>query len=315
MEMRFNVLALSGGGFRGLYTATVLARLEEQVGKPIAQCFDLLCGTSIGGILAMALAIEKPAPSIVHLMEEYGPKIFPGYKRLPSYLCKAKYSNTKLKQMADDLFEDRTLKESRHRLLIPTVNYSTGRPQFFKTPHHENLREDLNRKISDIAMATSAAPVFFPIYESQDTSSCYVDGGLVGNAPGLFGVHEAQYFCNQSIENIHLLSIGTMGGNFRMDASKTLNKGIIQWREKLFLLTLSAQEKTADFMLRHQLGSRYRLIDEHPTSEQEKNIGLDVASKAAIQTLKSMGEESAKKFLGKREANDFLSHTGNFFNR
>ena len=110
------------------------------------------------------------------------------------------------------------------------------------------------------------------------------------------------------------LSIGTMRENFRMDASKTLNKGIIQWREKLFSLTLSAQEEIANFMLQHQLGNKYHLIDEPPTPKQEKNIGLDIASKAAIQTLKSMGEESAKKFLGKPEAKGFLSHTGTSFN-
>ena len=211
--------------------------------------------------------------------------------------------------MVDELFGNQTLAESSHRLLIPAINYSTGKPQFFKTPHHKSLQDDHKRKMSDVAMATSAAPVFFPIYQSKDVSSCYVDGGLVGNAPGLFGVHEAQYFCGQAIEDIHVLSIGTMGGEFRLDASKTLNKGIIGWREKIFLLTVSAQEETVDFMLRHQLGKRYHLIDELPTREQEKNIGLDVANKAAIHTLKSMGEESAKRFIAKQEAADFLFHS------
>ena len=315
MNVRFSVLALSGGGFRGLYTVTVLARLEEQAGKPIAQCFDLICGTSIGGILAMALALEIPAEELMCLMEEHGPKIFPERRGLLSYLFKSKYSNRQLKRLvADELFGNHTFAESSHRLLIPAINYSTGKPQFFKTPHHESFHEDHKRKMADVAMATSAAPVFFPIYQSKDINSCYVDGGLVGNAPGLFGVHEAQYFCGQGIENVHLLSVGSMGGEFRMDASKTLNKGIIGWRERLFLLTISAQEKTADFMLRHQLGKRYHLIDELPTREQEKNIGLDVANKAAIHTLKSMGEESAKQFIGKPDAADFLSHTPEPFN-
>ena len=310
---RFNILALSGGGFRGLYTATVLERLEKQVGKPVARCFDLICGTSIGGILAMALALEKPARDIMGLMEQHGPEIFAGRKGLLSCLCKAKYRNRQLKRMVDELFGNHTLADSSYRLLIPVVNYSAGKPQFFKTSHNERLREDHKRRMSDVAMATSAAPVFFPIYKSEDTTSCYVDGGLVGNAPGLFGLHEARYFCDQAIGDIHLLSIGTMGGEFRMDASKTLNKGIIGWRENLFLLTISAQEKTADFMLRHQLDHRYHLIDELPTSEQEKNIGLDVTSQAAIQTLKSMGEESARKFIGELVAPGFLSHTAEPF--
>ncbi len=269
----------------------------------------------------MALALEKPARDIVNLMEQHGPEIFPetfcsrkGWlSSLCKSLCKAKYQNRQLKRMVDKLFDNHTLADSPYRLLIPAVNYSAGKPQFFKTSHNERLREDYKRRMSDVAMATSAAPVFFPIYRSEDTNSCYVDGGLIGNAPGLFGIHEAIYFCGQAIEDIHLLSIGTMGGEFRMDASKRLNKGIVNWREKLFLLTASTQEKTADFMLRHQLDRRYHLIDELPTSEQEKNIGLDVTSQAAIQTLKSMGEESARKFIGELEATDFLSHTAKPF--
>jgi len=312
----FNILALSGGGFRGLYTATVLAALEKQAGKPVAQCFDLICGTSIGGVIALALGLEKPAEEIAAIIEKRGPEIFPnGNKSWSRYLSKvrrylvAEYSNAPLKRVADELYGDSTMRDSRHWLIIPTVNYSTGKPQFFKTPHHNTFRADRKRKMSEVALATSAAPIFFPVYQSEETSSCYVDGGLVGNAPGMFGIHEAMHFCKRDIADINLLSIGTMGGEFRMDSSKGPNKGILQWSEKVFLLTISSQEKVADFMLRHQLGERYSLIDELPTHEQAPNIGLDIADKAAIQTLKSMGEESAKAFIGKSEASVFLSHS------
>lgn len=310
---KFNILSLTGGGFRGLYTATILAELEKVVGKPIARCFDLICGTSIGGMIAMALGLEKPANEVAAVFEMQGAKIFAPSRNCLSGLCRAKYSNTSLAQVSGDLYGSHTLGDSRHRLLVPTVNYSTGRPQFFKTPHHRSLQSDHKRKMVDIALATSAAPVFFPVYESKETSSCYVDGGLVGNAPGMFGVHEAEHFCGQTIENLNLLSIGTMGGEFRLDSSKKLDKGIWDWGEKIFLLTISCQEKVTDYMLRHKLGDRYFLIDELPTREQEPNIRLDVADKAAIQTLKSMGEESAKRFIGKPEADIFLSYSASFY--
>ncbi|MDD9800690.1 MAG: CBASS cGAMP-activated phospholipase [Gammaproteobacteria bacterium] len=316
MDTQFQILALSGGGFRGLYTATVLAGLEKEAGKPIAQCFDLICGTSIGGMIALALGLEKPAEEIASTIEKRGPEIFPNRKKswirrfskIRHYLM-AEYSNAPLKRVADELYGDNTLRHSRHRLIIPTVNYSTGKPQFFKTPHHETFRTDHRRKMSDVALATSAAPIFFPVYQSKDANSCYVDGGLVGIAPGMFGVHEATHFCRRDIANINLLSIGTMGGEFRMDSSKTLNKGVFRWGKNIFLLTISSQEKVTEYMLRHQLGERYSLIDELPTHEQAPNIGLDIADKSAIQTLKSMGEESAKAFVGKPEAGVFLSHS------
>ena len=72
----YHVLALSGGGYRGLYTATVLAELEAALGRPIASHFDLICGTSAGGMLALGLAAEIPAIELKALFEEQGSRIF-----------------------------------------------------------------------------------------------------------------------------------------------------------------------------------------------------------------------------------------------
>ncbi len=314
MKNRFNILALSGGGFRGLYTTTVLARLEQIAQKPIAQCFDLICGTSIGGILAMALALEIRTSEIMDIMEKSGPEIFSDGRTIFSNFFRPKYDNRQLKRIVyDSLFGDHLLGDSCCRLLIPTFNYSSGKPQFFKTPHCKSLNEDHKKRMSEVAMMTSAAPVYFPIYQSKESNSCYVDGGLVGNAPGLFGVHEAQFFCGQNIDSIYLLAIGTMGSEYRMDVGKSLKKGILNWRENLLHLTLSAQETTTNFMLRHQLEERYFLIDDVPTHEQEKHIGFDISTTASVQILKSMGEESAKKFIGLSESGDFLSHVAQPF--
>jgi len=306
------ILALSGGGFRGLYTARVLTVLEERAGRPLAQCFDLLCGTSIGGIIAMALALEIPAKRIADLMESKGADIFPRHRRawVMGWLkCfRPKYRVASMKRMLDDLFGEHTINDSVARVLVPSVNYSTGRPQFFKTPHCERLWAGYNPKIVDVALATSAAPMFFPIHKFANNDSCYVDGGLFGNAPGLFGVHEAQHYLGYELENIHLLAIGTMGGEFRMNAKTRLQKGVSSWGEDLFSLTISTQEKVVDYMLKQMLGDRYSLIDELPTMDQVGNIGLDVATDAAICTLNSMGADSAKKFVGTHEAERFLSH-------
>ncbi len=75
-QSRFQILALSGGGFRGLYTAKLLADFEDEISAPIATRFDLIAGTSIGGIIALALALEVPASRIVALLTEYGEEIF-----------------------------------------------------------------------------------------------------------------------------------------------------------------------------------------------------------------------------------------------
>jgi patatin-like phospholipase/acyl hydrolase len=72
----FQILSLSGGGYFGLYQAVILCELEEKAGKPIAQCFDLLAGTSIGGIIALSLALEVPATTIRLAFEKHGQSIF-----------------------------------------------------------------------------------------------------------------------------------------------------------------------------------------------------------------------------------------------
>ena len=306
------ILALSGGGFRGLYTAHVLAILEEQASRPLARCFDLLCGTSIGGIIAMALALEIPAKRVADLMKSNGESIFPSSRRTRMSKLKSffrpKYEATDMRKMLEELFGERTINDSVTRILVPSVNYSTGKPQFFKTPHCKRLWAGYKPKMVDVALATSAAPLYFPIHRFEDTDSCYVDGGLFGNAPGLFGVHEAQHYLGHELDDIHLLAIGTMGGEFRLDASKSLKKGLMCWGEDLFSLTISTQEKVVDFMLKRMLKDRYSCIDDLPTKDQVENIGLDVATNAAIRTLKSAAEYSAKTFVGKPEADKFLSH-------
>ena len=76
MNNRFNILSLPGGGYRGLYTARIMADFEDQFGKPIGQSFDLIAGTSIGGILALAAAYEVPMSTVVELFQDHGKKIF-----------------------------------------------------------------------------------------------------------------------------------------------------------------------------------------------------------------------------------------------
>ena len=309
---QFSVLSLSGGGFRGLFTARVLAELEQEAGKPIGKCFDLICGTSVGGILALAIGLEKPMREIADTVERDGPRVF---SRRGFGFFGAIYGNVALKNMVENMFGDCRIADSRHRLIIPAVNFSAGRPRFFKTAHHESFKRDYCLKMSDVAMATSAAPIYFPMYKFEDSEQCHVDGGLFANNPGLFGIHEAVHFLKHDSKKIHLLSIGTMGGEFRWDASKSTNAGLFHWgKTRLFLLTVSTQEKIADYVMKHQLGDeRYHCIDELPTKDQVKNIGLDVTSKAAIRTLKSMGDNAGKVFIGSPKCEQFLRHSAKIF--
>ena len=159
----FHILALSGGGFRGLYTATVLKHLEESFGSPLAAHFDLICGTSAGGLLALGLAAEIPATELQMMFERDGKRIFGTRSLLRRLLTKffiAKHSPTGLRDVLEERFKDGTVGDLKHRVLIPTVNYSSGKGQFFKTPHAPKYEMDHHRRLVDVGLATAAAPYF-----------------------------------------------------------------------------------------------------------------------------------------------------------
>lgn len=314
-QARFQVLALSGGGYRGLYTAKILADLEQEIGGPIAQRFDLIAGTSIGGILALAVAMEIPAQRMVELFEQHGQEIFK--RRLSMFgILRAPYSPLPLKRLlsAQDLFGEQTLGACKHPIIVPAINYSTGQPQLFKTPHHVTFKRDHQFRLVDVALATSAAPAYFPRHTFNNNQ--YVDGGLYANAPGLLALHEAHTFLGQSVDDVHMMSIGTMSSKFTADPRRNRSGGSLDWGgpnpinmpKRLFGLSISVQESLSDFMLKHRLGARYVPIDDVLTDERARAVALDKANAPAREVLMGAASEKSKTCLGREDCQAMLRH-------
>lgn len=307
----YHVLALSGGGYRGLYTATVLAELENALGGPIASHFDLICGTSAGGMLALGLAAEIPADELKMLFEEHGSRIFgcrSWLRRFLGFWLTAKHDSAGLREVLTERFQDTTIGDLTHRVLVPAVNYSTGRGQFFKTPHDPSVELDYRMKVVDVALATAAAPVYFPL--ARNDRGVFADGGLVGNAPGLFGLHEVRTFLapNQNAR-IRVLAIGTMTIGATVRGGASLDRGFGKWRGGLFDLVISAQESSVDYMLQQSLGADYFQIDDKATPDQSKDVkALDRVSIGATNTLKDRGSHAAQRALGDPLFQPFRAH-------
>lgn len=312
---RFQALALSGGGYRGLYTAKILADLEQEIGASIATRFDLIAGTSIGGILALAIAMEIPAERMVKLFENNGTKIFK--RRICLWgILRAPYSSEPLKALLSDadIFGGRTLGDCKHPVIVPAINYSTGQPQLFKTPHHPNFKRDHTFSLIDVALATSAAPAYFPRHTFNKNQ--YVDGGLYANAPGLLALHEAQSFLGRHPDDVHMISIGTMSSKFTADPRRNRSGGSLDWGglnpanmpKRLFGLSISVQESLSDFMLKHRLPSRYMHLDDVLTDERAGAVALDKADGPAQEVLLGAASERSKASLGQPEFIAFLQH-------
>lgn len=313
--MSGNVLALSGGGFRGLYTIRVLRQLESRIGKPLGEHFDLITGTSIGGIIALSIAAGIPLETIEETFINKGKSIFPKpvnqrvsskffkpYQWIRTFYRGLKalfwpiHKSDGLKSALIELFGEKRMKDlDKAYVAVTSANLSTGSPKMFKTPHHEEIYLDSEIKVVDVALATSAAPAYFPIHEVSQLNTFYADGALMGNAPGLFGWLEAKTRLNVPEEKIYVLSVGTLAGKPSISGSTKSSQGAWFWLNptKLRLLTflMSQQEQLTNDMLRLLIKDRYHLIDGSVSDDAINDIDLDDASAAATNTLISHAEK------------------------
>lgn len=308
VEQPFQALALTGGGYRGLFTAKVLAVIEEHLQKPIGQCFDLTCGTSIGGIVALAVAFEVPMARVVQVFLEHGAKIFPIHEPpegklkigldLWQHSRKARYSTSPLRDAISELIPaNATLGDAIHPVAIPAVNVTQGMPQIFKTRHKREWNRDWKLKAVDVALATAAAPTFFELAEVQ--GCLYADGGLFANAPDLIAAHEAEHFFEVPAAALRILSVGTTTQSYSLSFSSGRNFGVADWMQdqRLFSVMISAQQQFVDQLVSHRLKERYFRIDHEPSQEQAKDLGLDVATEAAKKTLLALAEKAVTDVL------------------
>jgi patatin-like phospholipase/acyl hydrolase len=327
--MRFQILSLSGGGFLGLYTACVLAEIEAHSKTRIADHFDLIAGTSVGGIIAVGLAARKPAADIRDAFINEGPNIFRTQSPPQTWLGRrwqlrenalgAKYSSEGLRQVIGAVIDGGTrIGDLPRAFMAPTVNLTKGKPQVFKTDHHPTFMRDWKLNATDVALATSAAPTFFPLHRIG--GELFADGGLYANAPDQLALHEATYFFEKDISDIAMLSVGTTTSKFSFTNSRNTDLGWLGWLEnqRLPRVMISAQQLNDEYILQHRLGDRYLRIDHEQSPEQEQHLALDVASPGAILDLQALAEASVRTHTGRPALSRFLAHAApasRFFNR
>lgn len=313
------ILSLSGGGFLGLYTACVLAELEKESGRQAFEMFDLIAGTSIGGIIALGLAAGKPAEKIRDAMIKMGPDIFTTKPPPQTWVGKkwalrkngthALYNSDKLRAVIEEVVGVNTkVGDLRQRIVVPSVNLTKGAPQVFKTSHHHAFVRDWKMKVIDVALATSAAPTFFPLHRIG--GELFADGGLYANAPDQVALHEAEHFLGWAIDDLVMLSIGTTTAQFSFSNTVSSNMGWMAWMEdqRLPNVMIASQQTMALYILQHRLGERFLRIDRGQSAQQERSLGLDVASPGAILDLRGLAEASAREHVVDDRIKSILQH-------
>ena len=254
----FRILALDGGGIKGVFTASVLAAWAADTGLNIRDHFDLIAGTSTGGLIAIGLGLGESADTMLNFYKSHGPKIFPNEGlarklRLSfAHLWRPKYSQAPLRAALEKVFAEKRFGDSSCRLLIPTYDALRGRIFLMKTAHHERFKYDHDARAVDVALTTSAAPTFFkPADFEAHEGNTYIDGGVWANCPALAAIIEAHHFLNQPLENIYVLSVGTtreptaLLNKLNRGVFGLLKPGVLQWAKQLLGLMFQAQMESS----------------------------------------------------------------------
>ncbi len=237
-DQTFRILSLDGGGIRGVYSAVLVALLERKLGAPICEYFDLIAGTSTGGIMAIGLGLGISAERIQALYVEEGRSIFPpGWNGFESifrrYLwlrrfLKYKYNPSALEALLMKVMGDRCFGDSYSRLVIPAFLAPKTEIAVLKTDHHPDFKNDWRMKAWQVARATSAAPTYFPGHEYGD--AVFLDGSLWANNPIMVAIVDALSAFDISREQIQCISIGTGNAPYEISAFASRG-GLWRWRE------------------------------------------------------------------------------------
>ena len=283
----FRILSIDGGGIRGVFPAAYLAEIEKRFlgGQSIAKHFDMIAGTSTGGIIALALGHGMTAQQALQIYVGRGARIFPqlrGWRKWLRTLRWArlpKHDQSVLKAELEAVFGEGLLDDASTRLVIPSFEGLYGEPFLYKTPHHPDYQTDRHKRFAEVALHTTAAPSYYPAVDND--GHVMIDGGVWANNPVMNALVDALACYDVPRENIRILSIGTGEKTFTVE-ERARRGGAAHWAfMRAFNAASRAQSKNA-------LGQAYLLAGKNTVvridpPESNKQIELDDVARSLVE--------------------------------
>jgi len=312
INSKIRVLAIDGGGIRGVIPARMLVHIEEilrdvsrnETAK-ISDYFDLIAGTSTGGILTALILSPDPgysATDMVKLYVDYGAEIFTRSVMTKlidrNGLFHPLYQHEAIERILEAYLGDLKISELERPCLIPTYNIETGEATFISSIEIlKNPKRDCH--VRDVLRATTAAPTYFA--PTRQKGDAFIDGGMFANNPALCAYVEATKFPSEpQAQDIMILSLGTGSINRNYPYESAKRWGRMGWVRPALEIYSSAASQTVN----HQLEMLYM------NKDQEKNYlriepnlnnfpvsaAMDNASATNIEALIGVGEKMCEKY-------------------
>ena len=309
------VLSIDGGGIRGIIPAMVLAEIERRTGGPASALFDLVAGTSTGGILALGLtkpgeggSPQYSAKRLIELYETEGSKIFyrSVWHRIHSVggVAEEKYPSMGIEEVAAEYFGDIHLAEALTEVLVTAYEIEKRAPWFFKRRHaRDENREGDDFLMREVARATSAAPTYFEplLVEGGPHDGCaLIDGGVHSNNPAMCAYVEARKIHPEE-DDFLVVSLGTGELTRSLPYEEVKGWGLALWAQPILTVVFDGVADTVDYQLREILSTEEGEARRYYRFQTVLNIGkddMDDASATNIQALKT----KAKEIMSKNDA-------------
>lgn len=299
----FQVLSLDGGGFKGMFSAAVLECLEADLGISVLDHFDLVTGTSTGGIIALGLGAGLRPGDVVDFYVDHGADIFPGPRRhVLRRPFRSKYRAAPLRRALEHVLGEATLTESRVPLAIPTYDLCNDDVYLFRTPHSPRLLRDGRERMVDVALATTAAPTYLPAHRLRGLR--LIDGGMWANNPAIVGIVEAVSTFGRKLGDIRVFSLGTTTETIyrppRLDGG-----GLLPWSGDAIDVVLRGQSIGATNAATHLVGPENLLrVDPRVPADELRLDGVspDQLRGRAEHVSRHVSRDFKERFLEHRAA-------------
>jgi patatin-like phospholipase/acyl hydrolase len=280
--MPTKILSIDGGGIRGVIPATVLDHIEKTVGRPTAELFDVIAGTSTGGLIAQGLTCPgeagRPkfsAEEVVSIYVNDGARIFPRelFGRIRQFF-EEKYPDDGLNEVLKERLGDARLGEALTSVIVTAYDIEARTPVFLRS-----AKDDLAMR--EVARATAAAPTYFEPALVGEPPRALIDGGVFATNPGMCAFVDA-YAGQANVDETLLVSLGTGSLTKPIEVEDARGWGLAGWARHILDVVFDGVSDTVDYQLGQILGSRYYRLQ---TPLTIANDDMDDASAENISNL------------------------------